>query len=406
MRTRRLCAVTLAVLAVHLVLGWCVATRLPEPALARAGVRWFSQGIQGRSERAIAVALVRPALPEAPAEGDPPAQAQAKSSTSPKSPNSHPHLHTRSRTQPHTELQARARADTPTNSDAGATIPTREPLPSAALPPTAGDAGREVSSTSDAPAWPIYPTRVPPSATIRYILVQQAVHRPPVAASDTPATVGRPGTAEVEWQVDSAGYHLRVIHAGTAQPAHEWDGTGAIGPAGVAPRRLAERDRGRDKRAINFDADGQRVRFSASTQALALAPGAQDRWSWMVQLAAIAEAACAAGAGPPSPGTVWDIQVAGLRGELDRWRFRVLAESALPVEAGAVAPGLSSGNDALNNTLQAPALLHVLREPERPYDLRIEVWLSPSLHHLPIGLRMSAPPGAWSLALWPPPAGS
>jgi hypothetical protein len=45
-------------------------------------------------------------------------------------------------------------------------------------------------------------------------------------------------------------------------------------------------------------------------------------------------------------------------------------------------------------------LLHVLRAPEQPYDLRIEAWLSPSLHHLPAGLRMSTPPGPWSLSLW------
>jgi hypothetical protein len=48
-------------------------------------------------------------------------------------------------------------------------------------------------------------------------------------------------------------------------------------------------------------------------------------------------------------------------------------------------------------------LLHLLREPERPYDLRVEAWLSPALHHLPIGLRMSTPPGTWSIALWPAP---
>jgi hypothetical protein len=45
-------------------------------------------------------------------------------------------------------------------------------------------------------------------------------------------------------------------------------------------------------------------------------------------------------------------------------------------------------------------LLHVLRATQRPYDLRIEAWLSPALHHLPAGLRMSTPPGRWSLSLW------
>ena len=46
----------------------------------------------------------------------------------------------------------------------------------------------------------------------------------------------------------------------------------------------------RSERAVNFNrpADGQpgRITFSASTAEAALRPGAQDRLSWMVQLAA------------------------------------------------------------------------------------------------------------------------
>jgi hypothetical protein len=89
--------------------------------------------------------------------------------------------------------------------------------------------------------------------------------------------------------------------------------------------------------------------------------------------------------------------VAGLRGELDRWRFRVLPDAELPPQAR------PPRDDAPDPAVRAPALLHVVRDPARPYDLRIEAWLSPSLHHLPIGLLMSTPPSNWSLAFWPMP---
>jgi hypothetical protein len=57
------------------------------------------------------------------------------------------------------------------------------------------------------------------------------------------------------------------------------------------------------------------------------------------------------------------------------------------------------GNEVSAGCGQACALLHVLREPERPYDLRVEAWLAPALHHFPAALRLSTPPGGWSLSL-------
>ena len=59
-----------------------------------------------------------------------------------------------------------------------------------------------------------------------------------------------------------------------------------------------------------------------------------------------------------------------------------------------------NGDSVFDAPWRAPSLLHVLREPERPYDLRIEAWLLPALHFLPAGLRMSTPPGTWAQSLW------
>jgi hypothetical protein len=194
------------------------------------------------------------------------------------------------------------------------------------------------------------------------------------------------GAAELAWSRDAQGFTLRMAMAPLGRAARERLSAGGFDAAGLAPVRLVEREKERDKRAVNFDQAAHQVRFSGSTATLAIAPGAQDRWSWVAQLAAIAEAAAA----PIGAGTTWQLQVAGLRGELDRWTFRVLDDAAPPT---------GPGNETSTACPWACPLLHVLKEPERPYDLRVEAWLSPALHHFPAGLQMSTPPGSWSLSL-------
>jgi hypothetical protein len=273
-----------------------------------------------------------------------------------------------------------------------ATAPVQPSVPAHATPAhrvATGAGGTRRSAPPEAVEWPMYPTRPPPSATLHYALAQST------------AAASAPGSAEIAWQRDGGTFSLRVATRVDGRPPREWQSVGGFDAAGLAPVRLVERDGGRDKRAVNFDRDGARVRFSGASGALAIAPGAQDRWSWVAQLAAIAEAEARhaprqRGADPPArqPARQWDLQVASLRGELERWTFRVLPPGELPAELQAPGHGLSSTGE------QASDLLHVLRTPSRPYDLRIEAWLSPSLHHLPAGLRMSTPPGPWSLALW------
>jgi hypothetical protein len=84
------------------------------------------------------------------------------------------------------------------------------------------------------------------------------------------------------------------------------------------------------------------------------------------------------------------LQVAGLRGELGRWTLHLSPGAALPPEA----------QDRVPAPWRAAPLLHVVREPEHPYDLRVEAWLSPAIHHFPIALRLATPPGRWSFGLW------
>ena len=332
MRTRRLCELTLAVLALHAI-AWQIAVGgLASFAPARPGVRRLAIVSVPQRARAVA-ALSQPNVVAPPVPGPVAAPAHER--------------------------------------------PRPRVTPASRMGTGAGGTRRRAPAQDS--EWPVYATRPPPSTTLRYALVQGGR-----------ASVPDTGSAEIEWRRDADTFSLRIATAVGDRPPREWQSTGAFDAAGVAPQRLVERERGRDKRALSIDHAGGRVRFSGASGALAVAPGVQDRWSWVAQLAAIAEAGARRGQVPAR----WDLQVAGLRGELERWTFRVLPLGEPPPELASQGNELSAGAD------RAPALLHVVRAPEQPYDLRIEAWLSPSLHHLPAGLRMSAPPGTWSLALW------
>jgi hypothetical protein len=101
-----------------------------------------------------------------------------------------------------------------------------------------------------------------------------------------------------------------------------------------------------------------------------LAAGAQDRLSWMLQLPAVLAADPAAFA----PGARVSMQVAGARGEADVWTFGVEAVEALDVPEGRI-----------------DGAWRLLREPRRPYDTRVEVWLDPARHFLPVKVRLLQP---------------
>jgi hypothetical protein len=333
MRTRRLCELTLAVVALH-ALAWQIAFGGP-PSFesARTGVRRFAiVSVPQRLE--VVAARAVPGVAPAPPPPDPVARSVPH----------HPRPHI-------------------------------TPAPRAAT----GAGGTLRRAPAQDSEWPVYATLPPPSTTLRYALVQGSR----ASAPDT-------GSAEIEWRRDAGTFSLRIATAVGDRPPREWQSTGTLDAAGVAPLRLVERERGHDKRALSIDRDAGRVRFSGASGALAVGPGVQDRWSWIAQLAAIAEAGAQRGQVPGH----WDLQVAGLRGELERWTFRVLPPGDPPPELAAQGNELSPAGE------RAPALLHVVRAAEQPYDLRIEAWLCPALHHLPAGLRMSAPPGTWSLALW------
>ncbi|MDE1949931.1 MAG: DUF3108 domain-containing protein, partial [Burkholderiales bacterium] len=66
--------------------------------------------------------------------------------------------------------------------------------------------------------------------------------------------------------------------------------------------------------------------------------------------------------------------VAGARGEGDPWVFEVVASEDISLPAGPVA-----------------GALHLRREPRRPYDTQVEVWLDPARSYWPVQVRLAEP---------------
>lgn len=193
----------------------------------------------------------------------------------------------------------------------------------------------------------MYATQLPPATVLRY------ESRRGLAS----------GTAELAWQRSSDGYRLSLQGQALGAPFIGWASEGAVDAAGVAPLRHAESRRGREVRAVNFQRDSGRVTFSGPATEYPLVAGMQDRLSWLVQLPAVLQANPALG----QPGEQVHLAVVGTRGDAEVWTFTVQGHGPLALPVGAVA-------DAV----------HLVREPRRPYDTQVQVWLDPARQHLPV----------------------
>jgi hypothetical protein len=241
--------------------------------------------------------------------------------------------------------------------------------PAAAAPAAATQALELVAPPPAAPTHgagpaelPVYATRLPDPARLHYRLQRGA---------DL-------GSATLLWQRSEIGYVLRLDLQWPGQPAQGSASRGQIDVDGVAPLRHAELRRAREQRAVNFQRDVATITFSGPQTAYALPPGAQDRLSWMIQLPAVVEADAALA----RAGAVVTLFVAGARGDAQAWRFEVLGREALQLPSGAVAQALA-----------------LRREPTRPYDTRVEVWLDPARQHLPVRAVFTTLPGGQPLQL-------
>ncbi len=174
----------------------------------------------------------------------------------------------------------------------------------------------------------------------------------------------------LEWTVKDGRYDaslaVRMVLLGTRSQTS----VGRIGPQGLMPERFGERQR--DDAATHFDYEGQRVRFSRNRPDAPLLPGTQDRLSVILQLAVRMQA------NPQDfeAGRELSMPVASSR-EVENWRWQVGEMETLALPKGSVRA----------RRLTRPAL------NER--DSTIELWMAPTLQHLPVRIRVTQSNGDW-----------
>jgi hypothetical protein len=98
----------------------------------------------------------------------------------------------------------------------------------------------------------------------------------------------------------------------------------------------------------------------------------------MLQLGGIVEADPARFA----PGARITLFVAGARGDGEAWVFDVLARERVELADGSAAEAL-----------------RLRREPRRPYDTQVDIWLDPARHHLPARALLDTVPSTRPLDL-------
>lgn len=354
-RRARAAVLVLAVLAAHaLLLGGLT------PGLGGGQVEGIRPVLETRQ-------IVRTALPETTA-ADLPAPAPPEAPATPATPAppgapvpATPPAEAASAPPP---LSPEARSDRPSEPVAAAAAPAAasEPAPPAGTPPedqAAAPAGP--ASAPLGPAWtrggealPVYATRLPPAARLPFELRRGLLS----------------GDAVLDWRPGPEGYELTLEARAFGQTLLAWHSRGVVDGDGVAPQRFTDRRGRRAALAANFRRDVGLLSYSASTVEFPLPRGAQDRLSWMVQLAGILEA-------EPrlrEPGQRISILVTGARADADVWTFVVQGRSALELPVGTV-----------------PEALHLLRAPRKAFDTQAEAWLDPARGHLPVRARLATP---------------
>jgi hypothetical protein len=209
----------------------------------------------------------------------------------------------------------------------------------AALPAEPGDAG----------APPVYATRLPAPVLLRYALRYN----------------GQAGEATLAWRHDGQAYTLALEGRAATQPLLAQASQGGFDGAGLAPEHFLDRRRGTRQQAAHFRRDIGRIAFSGPATEYPAWPGAQDRLSWLPQLAAILAAAAA----PPAAVSLFVVDARGAGG---LWHFAPQGEVTLATALG-----------------ERPAALW-RREPPRPEGLRVEAWLDAGFGHWPLQLRFTA----------------
>jgi len=252
---------------------------------------------------------------------------------------------------------------------AGAALaaPAVEPIPAAPAPQ---------APPASAPATAAPPPAPPAAPEARRYVIDMP---PPakitldVARTDADGTTWS-GEALLAWQSNADSYRIqveagiRVVFARVNLLVLKSEG--AVAATGFAPITMTEKRRGRAMTATHFNWGKGLITFSASEAMYGLPPGAQDKASIPLQLAAIAR-------GDPKQLTgAVDIFVGEDR-DAAIYRFTVVGQEAIDTKLG---------------TLQT---WHLTRPPQPgSYKSRLDIWLAPAHGWYPVRIRNTEPNGA------------
>ena len=183
-------------------------------------------------------------------------------------------------------------------------------------------------------------------------------------------------SGELLWQPDAMQYAAQLEFSALGFRLRTWTSKGELTDSGLQPTRFGDKPRGAEL-ATRFQRDKGIISFSANNPDVALQVGAQDKLSAPLQLSAMV-------AGDPAQyprGSTISFQAADAHGA-HLWDFKVGATEALELPGG---------------TLNAVKLS---KEPTLEFDQRIEVWLAPDMHYLPVRIRIPEANGTWADLLW------
>ena len=208
-----------------------------------------------------------------------------------------------------------------------------------------------------------YKVDMPPSADITL----------DVARTDANGTKWS-GDALLSWRVAPSGYHVKVEAGIRIVFAHvnllTLTSEGTVGDEGFVPTLMTEKRRGRAMTATHFNRQDGTLTFSASSLKYPLVPGAQDKASVPLQLAAIAR-----GDSKQLSGNI-DILVGEDR-DASVFTFTV------------------AGQEQLDTPLGRIATWHLVRPPKPgSYNSRLELWLAPAYGWYPVQIRNVEASGA------------
>jgi len=212
------------------------------------------------------------------------------------------------------------------------------------------------SSTGATPAGLIGGFRAPAGARLRYDL--QGIAK----------GFGYSAKAELLWQPDASQYEARLEVSHFLLGSRVQTSQGQITTDGLAPRRFG--DKVRSEQAAHFQRDKGLITYSANTPDAPLLAGMQDRLSVFIQISGMLLA-------EPQrwgPGAVMNFNTTGAR-DTEPWAFQVAGTETLKMPYGSI------------------EAMRLVRQEQKQYDQRVELWMAPTLEHLPVRIRITQTSG-------------